>query len=209
MRNILLIEPNYSNKYPPIGLMKIATYHRMLGDKVRFFKGDLKDLVIDELWQDCLRDLYFIDPSVNWKVKQGTIKKFIKTKNSQLLSDLNLEVSKSELLVIGKLSDYADTFKKKLYVKTPKFDRIYVTTLFTFYWKITVETIEFCKKLVKQKDQILVGGVLASLLHKELENATGIKPLQGLLDKAGMLDPENPIAKDIIIDDKKKRISRR
>ena len=201
MRNILLIEPNYSNKYPPIGLMKIATYHRMLGDKVRFFKGDLKDLVIDELWQDCLRDLYFIDPSVNWKVKQGTIKKFIKTKNSQLLSDLNLEVSKSELLVIGKLSDYADTFKKKLYVKTPKFDRIYVTTLFTFYWKITVETIEFCKKLVKQKDQILVGGVLASLLHKELENATGIKPLQGLLDKAGMLDPENPIAKDIIIDD--------
>ena len=69
-KNILLIEPNYANKYPPIGLMKIATYHRMLGDKVRFFKGDLKDLVIDELWQDCLQDLIFIDPSVNWNVKQ-------------------------------------------------------------------------------------------------------------------------------------------
>lgn len=200
MRNILLIEPNYSNKYPPIGLMKIATYHRMLGDKVRFFKGDLKDLVIDELWQNCLQDLIFIDPSVNWKIKQVTIKKYIKTKNSQLLTDLNLEASKLELLVLGKLSDYADIFKKKLYTKSPKFDRVYVTTLFTFYWKITIETIEFCKKLVKQPDQLYIGGVLASLLHKEVEEATGIKPVQGLLDKAGMLDLNNPIAKDLIID---------
>lgn len=200
MRNILLIEPNYSNKYPPIGLMKIATYHRMLGDKVCFFKGDLKDLVIDELWQDCLQDLIFIDPSVSWKVKQAIFKKFIKTKNKQLLNDLNLEVSTSELLIVGKLYDYADIFKKKLYIKSPKFDRIYVTTLFTFYWKITIETIEFCKKMVKQPDQLFIGGVLASLLHKEVEEATGIKPVQGLLDKAGMLDPGNPIAKDIIID---------
>lgn len=180
--------------------MKIATYHRMLGDKVRFFKGDLKDLVIDELWQDCLQDLIFIDPSVNWNVKQATIKKFIKTKNSQLLNDLNLETSKAEILVLGKLYNYADIFKKKLYVKSPKFDRIYVTTLFTFYWKITIETIQFCKKLVKQPDQLFIGGVLASLLHKEVAEATGITPFQGILDKAGMLDPDNPIAKDIIID---------
>lgn len=200
MRNILLIEPNYSNKYPPIGLMKIATYHRMLGDNIRFYKGDLRDLVIDELWQDCLKDLSFIDPSINWNVKKPIIKKFIKTKNSNLFNDLNLEDSKAELLVIGKLTDYADIYKKRLYVKSPKFDRIYVTTLFTFYWKITIETIEFCKKLVKQSDQLYIGGVLASLLHKEVEDTTGIKPIQGLLDKAGILDPENPIAKNIVID---------
>lgn len=41
--NILLIEPDYSNKYPPIGLMKISTYHKCKGDKVRFYKG-----IIDE-----------------------------------------------------------------------------------------------------------------------------------------------------------------
>ena len=43
MRNILLLEPNYSNKYPPIGLMKIASYHRIIGDNIRFYKGELKD----------------------------------------------------------------------------------------------------------------------------------------------------------------------
>jgi len=201
MRNILLIEPNYSNKYPPIGLMKIATYHRMLGDKVRFFKGDLRDLVLDELWQDCLQDLNFIEPAINWHLKQVLIKQYFKTKNGQLLNDLELEQSKSELLIMGKLSDFADCFRKKLYLKTPKFDRIYVTTLFTFYWKITIETIEFCKKLVKDKDELFIGGVLASLLHKEVEVATGIRPIQGLLDKPGLLDPNNQIGKDIIIDD--------
>jgi hypothetical protein len=39
---ILLIEPNYSNKYPPIGLMKLSTYHKNLGHEVVFYKGELK-----------------------------------------------------------------------------------------------------------------------------------------------------------------------
>ena len=41
-RKVLLIEPNYKNKFPPIGLMKIATYFRLRGDDVVFFKGELK-----------------------------------------------------------------------------------------------------------------------------------------------------------------------
>ena len=36
---VLLVEPNYKNKYPPMGLMKISTYHKMQGDDVHFVKG--------------------------------------------------------------------------------------------------------------------------------------------------------------------------
>mgnify|MGYP001248158418 CR=1 FL=1 len=41
MREILLVEPPYRNKYPPIGLMKISTYHKSLGDNVTFIKGNI------------------------------------------------------------------------------------------------------------------------------------------------------------------------
>ncbi len=52
-RQILLVEPNYKNKYPPMGLMKISTYYKRLGDHVTFFKGDLKDLVLDDTLLFC------------------------------------------------------------------------------------------------------------------------------------------------------------
>lgn len=196
-RNILLLEPNYANKYPPIGLMKIATYHRMLGDQVRFFKGDLRDLVVDTLCEECLERLSNIDPSVVWRTRKRTIQAFIKTKKSQLLDELEIENNPYYYLLLNCLVSFADAYKKKTYLQNPQWDRVYVTTLFTFYWKITVETIEFSKKLVKRPDQLFVGGVLASLLHTELEVATGIKSMQGLLDKPGMLGDDN----NIIVDD--------
>ena len=40
-RRVLLLEPNYKNKFPPIGLMKLSTYFRTRGDEVVFYKGDL------------------------------------------------------------------------------------------------------------------------------------------------------------------------
>ena len=197
MRNILLIEPNYKNKYPPIGLMKIATYHRMLGDKVKFFKGDLKDLVIEQIYEDCLKKLKRIDNSIKWQQKASFIKLFIKTGKKENIDLIGIHKSEYQNLVIECLLDFSTKFRKKKYLENPKWDRIYVTTLFTFYWNITVETIHFVKHLVKDPNEIHIGGVLASLLHDELFRETGIKPHQGLLDKPGILDKGNKI----IIDD--------
>ena len=39
---ILLVEPDYPNKYPPLGLLKIGAYHQQRGDEVVLYKGLLK-----------------------------------------------------------------------------------------------------------------------------------------------------------------------
>jgi hypothetical protein len=36
---VLLVEPDYYARYPPLGLLKLATYHRMRGDEVIFVRG--------------------------------------------------------------------------------------------------------------------------------------------------------------------------
>ncbi len=77
-RNILLLEPNYKNKYPPIGLMKISTYHKMLGDQVTLYKGDLKDFVVQQIFEECIVKLLRIDNTINWATKTQIIKKYIK-----------------------------------------------------------------------------------------------------------------------------------
>ena len=38
MLDVLLLEPGYRNKYPPLGLMKLAAYHRRRGDRITFYK---------------------------------------------------------------------------------------------------------------------------------------------------------------------------
>ena len=114
-KNILLIEPGYRNKYPPLGLMKIAQYHglRGKGDRVRFIKGEDRSVLADA-----------------W-------------------------------------------------------DRVYVSTLFSFEYRKTARAIDFALEVVNgQADKIFVGGIAASLMNERFcseQRWQGIRFIKGLL----------------------------
>ena len=194
-RNILLIEPNYKNKFPPIALMKLSTYHKMLGDHVVFYKGEFRDFILERISEKCVRKLTEIEPQGNWGSKKHYIYDFIKTRKKDYYASLQLDSYDSELLLGNWVIYYKDYYWKKLYLAEPEWDRVMITTLFTFYFDATVKCINDFKRLVKPHGLVMVGGVLATLQPKELEAATGIKPHIGLLNKPGDLDDN-----DIIID---------
>ena len=114
--SILLIEPGYPNKYPPLGLMKLAAYHgfRGRGDEVTFIKGEIAE-VLNRAW-----------------------------------------------------------------------DRVYVTTLFTFEWKRTAAAIDFAIQAAgNQPERVFVGGIAVSLMHDAFLNEprwAGVRFVKGLLD---------------------------
>ena len=188
-KKVLLIEPNYCNKYPPIGLMKLSTYYKNRGWEVVFFKGDLKQFVVERLADRCINDLLLIDDSIDWRIKKDIVVESIKNRTKQVDEELELNKSNFELLLIGVLQKYKQNYRKGTWKTEPEWDRVCVTTLFTFYWDITVETIEMAKFFVKNPNKdMMVGGVLASIQPKELEEATGIKPFVGILNIPGQLD---------------------
>jgi hypothetical protein len=111
MENILLIEPDYKNKYPPLGLMKISTYHKQRGDKIVFYKG-CSPALRGQLW-----------------------------------------------------------------------DRIYISTLFTFYWNKTIKTIKYYGESVRHPSHIFVGGVMATLMKNEIKKEVDVTIVEGLLNE--------------------------
>ena len=131
MKRILLVEPGYKNKYPPLGLMKISSYHKLIGDEVTFVKG-------------C----------------------------------------------------------KAAFRETP-WDRIYISTLFTFYWAETIRTIQYYRKAVRSSRDLIVGGVMATLLKDDILKTADVCVLPGLLDRRGILDNGNALIVDNLIPDYK------
>lgn len=178
-RKILLLEPAYKNKFPPLGLMKISAYHKALGDTVIFRKIVPEDLAATML----LEELY----------PEGT------------------EDSRHKLRYIkhGKRSRYKNVTPEleKLHNRYlcrdfPKFDRVYVSTLFTFYWALTVKTINAAKELCKDwRTDLFTGGAAATLMADKLQQDIGVVPLLGLLDKGGELDSGSSIIVDTLTPD--------
>ncbi len=122
MADILLLEPNYSNKYPPIGLMKISYFHKYIHhDYVRFAKGELPEAFRDKKW-----------------------------------------------------------------------DRVYVTTLFTFEWDRTKKALEYALSVVKDPTQVYTGGILATLMPELIvKHFPTVKNNTGLLNRKGTLGLEH------------------
>jgi len=129
MRRILLVEPGYRNKYPPLGLMKISSYHKLAGDEVHFVKG------------------------------------------------------------------------RKASFRETKWDRVYISTLFTFFWSETIRTIKYYIRSVDHPENVIVGGVMASLLGDDIHKETGVTVISGLLDRPGALDKGNSTLIDGLIPD--------
>jgi hypothetical protein len=194
-REVLLIEPNYKNKYPPLGLMKIATYYKLLGDNVRFYKGELKDFVAELLCDDLLRILMAIEPDTDWRIFIPSLTRFIRYGKKE---DFPNNKMFDNLFVKEKVNDYRIKFKTEDYFKSPRFDVVGVTTLFTFHWKITIETINFVKKLCKDESCVFVGGVASTIVPDYIEKETGIRPITGILDSPGVLDADNEIIIDTL-----------
>jgi hypothetical protein len=44
MSNVLLVEPDYRSKFPPLGLLRIGAYHKARGDRVTFTRGMVEEL---------------------------------------------------------------------------------------------------------------------------------------------------------------------
>lgn len=179
-RRVLLIEPPYKNKYPPMGLMKLATYFRSRGDDVHFYKGDPKDLAAEMLCNEFLIE-------INGKElvrHKSIICKYIKSgKAAHLEASMNYLSDEDFVL----LKTFNERYRKKRY---PLFDIVGVTTLFTFYWKRTVETINSAKPFLAPKGRFLIGGIASTILPEQMKKDTGIMPMIGLLDKPYMIDDD-------------------
>ena len=188
-KKVLLIEPNYANKFPPIGLMKIATYYRnrgkLYGDEweIVFYKGDLRKFVIERITDSLIEKLNDADgTNLNWHFYKDILFEYVRTRRTELLDSLPLTIPAASddekpvknIVLFDLVNEAKDKYWKKTWELEPEWDRVGVTTLFTFYWDITVETIGFAKKLVKNPKNLMVGGVLASIQPKELAEATGL-----------------------------------
>ncbi len=192
-RKVLLVEPNYKNKYPPMGLMKLATYYRMVGDDVRFYKGDMRLLGVELICEDLINHLEIRFPNVFWKSYYPILFDFIKLgKYSVLENDAVFDDED----VLDSVKEYRKKYIDKEYFAKPRFDKVGITTLFTFYWDITIDTINYAKQLCKNKKDVMVGGIMSSLLPDEVYESTGIHPFVGLLNHKGDIDKGNKLIID-------------
>ena len=76
-------------------------------------------------------------------------------------------------------------------VADQEWDRIYVSSLFTFQWRTVLKTLRFYGKYVSQPEKnLFAGGPMASLMGEELTAAVPCRPIPGVLDSAEKISLE-------------------
>lgn len=177
-----------------MGLMKIATYYRKLGDDVRFFKGDLRDLAVEIIMERLIK--HFATTQTDLPIKKYYTEIFEFIKRGQRKCLIGIEEFRKDNVpdeidndIYEALKEYHKKYKANDYKNS--FDIVCVTTLFTFTWAVTIDTIKFAKKLCKCDERVFVGGIASSIVPDEIYKETGISPIVGMLDKPGMLGDNN------------------
>ena len=195
-KSVLLLEPNYPNKYPPVGLMKLATYHRLQGWDVVFYKGDLTRFVAERLTSRMISELKDTLPAFNWGRWFNIFCEYIWKGRDAGLQNGVVDWGNSLTYVLEKIKEYRTKYRNGDYFEYKEWDRVLVTTLFTFFADITVDTILFAKRL--RPAEIQVGGIMASVVPEYVKEVTGIEPSVGVLSDKRIFK-DKPIAH--IIDD--------
>jgi len=182
--------------------MKISTYYKGRGDNVRFYKGDLHQFTATLLCEELVRLLSGISPDMKWRRFIPTLIAYIrygKTANIPREEIRNNESTRGDAdILIDLIRDHRTKFKNNEFFTHPRFDVVCVTTLFTFEWAITIDTINFVKQLCKDQRKVFVGGIASSIIPKEIEKETGVVPIVGILESSGVLDAGSDVAIDTL-----------
>src|SRR6266699_2187019 len=125
---VLFVEPSYRSKFPPLGLMRLSTFHRSRGDRITFVRGE-------HTW-----------------------------------------------------------------ARSRHWDRIYVSSLFTWELPRTADTIDFYLPCVESPADIVVGGVAVTLLPEYIRQRSRCTIVEGPLDMPGRLGPGTPAIADLVPD---------
>jgi hypothetical protein len=185
-----------------MGLMKISTYFKSRGDNVRFYKGDLQYFAATLLCEDLVRLLFGIAPEMKWRRYIPTFIQYIRYGKKAHLPEEDIRknefTSEDADMIIDQIIEHRAKFKNTDFFKNPRFDIVGITTLFTFEWAITIETINFVKQLCKDQANVYIGGIASSIIPQEIEKETGIVPIEGILDYPGVFDEDSEIIIDAL-----------
>lgn len=120
MKRVLLVEPDYRSTYPPLGLMRISTFHKKMDDEVTFTRG------------------------------------------------------------------------RTQHIENGPWDRIYVSSLFTYELERTVRTALHYLPSLNSSGKLYIGGIGATLVPEYVKSRVKCQLVPGLLNRGNLLGRGTP-----------------